>query len=91
MKLENYEVHLPSYSIGNAIYDKIGPVCESYGRTVLIIGGKKALAAALDKIKEAVSHTALEIIGVKLYGNDCTYETVDILRALPLYQSLILI
>ncbi len=66
MKLENYEVHLPSYSIGNAIYDKIGPVCESYGRTVLIIGGKKALAAALDKIKEAVSHTALEIIGVEL-------------------------
>ena len=32
MKLENYEVHLPSYSIGNTIYDKIGPVCESYGR-----------------------------------------------------------
>lgn len=87
MKLENYEVHLPSYSIGNAIYDKIGPACESYGRTVLIIGGKKALAAALDKIKEAVSHTALEIIGVELYGNDCTYETVDILRALPLYSE----
>ena len=40
MKLENYEVHLPSYSIGNTIYDKIGPVCESYGKTVLVIGGK---------------------------------------------------
>ncbi len=23
MKLENYEVHLPSYSIGDHIYDKI--------------------------------------------------------------------
>ena len=45
MKLENYEVHLPSYSIGNAIYDKIGPVCESYGKTVLVIGGKLALDA----------------------------------------------
>ena len=41
MKLENYEVHLPNYSIGDAIYDKIGPVCESYGKTVLVIGGKK--------------------------------------------------
>ena len=40
MKLENYEVHLPNYSIGDAIYDKIGPVCESYGKTVLVIGGK---------------------------------------------------
>ena len=39
MKLENYEVHLPNYSIGDAIYDKIGPVCESYGKTVLVIGG----------------------------------------------------
>lgn len=28
MKLENYEVHLPNYSIGDKIYDKIGPVCE---------------------------------------------------------------
>ena len=36
MKLENYEVHLPSYSIGDHIYDKIGPVCESYGKTVLL-------------------------------------------------------
>ena len=30
MKLENYEVHLPNYSIGETIYDKIGHVCESY-------------------------------------------------------------
>ena len=53
MKLENYEVHLPSYSIGNTIYDKIGPVCESYGKTVLVIGGKLALEAAYDKIRAA--------------------------------------
>ena len=50
MKLENYEVHLPNYSIGDAIYDKIGPVCESYGKTVLVIGGKRALDVAFDKI-----------------------------------------
>ena len=60
MKLENYEVHLPSYSIGNTIYDKIGPVCESYGRKVLVIGGRKALAAAYDKIVSYVEQTNLE-------------------------------
>ena len=49
MKLENYEVHLPNYSIGDRIYDKIGPVCESYGKKVLVIGGKKALDAAYGK------------------------------------------
>ena len=56
MKLENYEVHLPSNSIGSTIYNKIGPVCESYGRTVLVIGGEKALAAAYEKIAAAVAY-----------------------------------
>lgn len=42
MKFENYEVHLPSYSIGERIYDKIGPEgCKSYGKRVFIIGRKK--------------------------------------------------
>ncbi len=87
MKLENYEVHLPNYSIGNTIYDKIGPVCESYGTTVLVIGGQKALAAAFDKIKTAVNNTKLTIIGTELFGSDCTYQTVEHLRSLPVYQE----
>lgn len=87
MKLENYEVHLPNYSIGDKIYDKIGPVCESYGKTVLIIGGKRALEAAEGKIRDYVEKTNLEIIGTKIYGTDCTYATVDKLRELPEYQT----
>ena len=43
MKLENYEVHLPNYSIGDKIYDKIGPVCESYGKKVLVMEEEKHL------------------------------------------------
>ena len=80
MKLENYEVHLPNYSIGDKIYDKIGPVCESYGKKVLVIGGRKALAAAYDKIESYVKQTSLEIIGKEIYGENCTYATVEKLR-----------
>ena len=87
MKLENYEVHLPNYSIGDKIYDKIGSVCESYGKTVLLIGGKKALTAAEEKIRSYVAKTNLTIIGTELYGTDCTYKTVDALRKLPVYQD----
>ena len=87
MKLENYEVHLSSYSIGDKIYEKIGPVCESYGKKVLVIGGRKALAAAYDKIAAYVAQTNLEIIGTEIYGENCTYATVERLRALPLYQE----
>ena len=87
MKLENYEVHLPNYSIGDKIYDKIGPVCESYGRKVLVIGGRKALDAAYNKIRSYVEQTNLEIIGKEIYGENCTYATVEKLRAMPLYQE----
>ena len=87
MQLENYEVHLPSYSIGDKIYEKIGQVCESYGKKVLVIGGRKALAAAYDKIAAYVAQTNLEIIGTEIYGENCTYATVERLRALPLYQE----
>lgn len=74
MKLENYEVHLPSYSIGSTIYNKIGPVCESYGRTVLVIGGEKALAAAYEKIAAAVADTRLTIIGEPSWGRSFCHE-----------------
>ena len=87
MKLENYEVHLPNYSIGDKIYDKIGPVCESYGKKVLIIGSRRALKAAEDKIRAYVAKTNLEIIGTKLYGTDCTYAAVEKLRELPEYEE----
>lgn len=87
MKLENYEVHLPNYSIGSEIYNKIGKVCESYGRKVLVIGGKRALEAALDRIRAEVEKTKLEIIGTELYGSDCTYAAVERLRAMKLYQE----
>ena len=61
MKLENYEVHLPNYSIGDKIYKNIGPVCESYGKKVLVIGGRKALDAAYNKIEAYVKQTKLEM------------------------------
>ena len=62
-------------------------MCESYGKRVLVIGGRKALAAAYDKIAAYVAQTNLEIIGTEIYGENCTYATVERLRALPLYQE----
>ncbi len=87
MKLENYEVHLPNYSIGDKIYKNIGPVCESYGKKVLVIGGRKALDAAYNKIEAYVKQTKLEIIGKVIYGENCTYDTVEHLREMTLYQQ----
>lgn len=87
MRLENYEMHLPSYSIGDKSYSKIVNVCSDYGRTVLMIGGKKALQAAEDKIRRAIEGSSLEVIGVEIYGHDCTYAAVELLRNLDVYQK----
>ena len=87
MKLENYEMHLPSYSIGDKCYSKIVSVCRDYGKKVLIIGGEKAIKAAESKIRKAIEGSTLEIIGVEIYGHDCTYATVKHLRNLEIYHE----
>lgn len=87
MRLENYEMHLPSYSIGDKSYSKIVNVCSDYGRTVLMIGGKKALSAAEEKIRKAIEGSSLEVIGVEIYGHDCTYAAVERLRNMEIYRQ----
>ncbi|MDO4490618.1 MAG: iron-containing alcohol dehydrogenase family protein [Lachnospiraceae bacterium] len=87
MKLENYEMHLPSYSIGSECYNKIPGVCKDYGKKILVIGGEKGIGSAIDKIRAAIAKTELEIIGEEIYGKDCTYKAVERLRALPQYQE----
>lgn len=85
MKLENYELNLPSYSVGTDVYGTIGSICEKYGKNVLVIGGEKALNAAYEKIAASVGGTSLEIIDKVLYGTDCTYETIEKLRNMQCY------
>lgn len=87
MRLENYELHLPSYSVGSKVYGQIGKICRPYGTKVLIIGGKKALHAALEKIKKNIEGTGLEILDCVLYGTDCTYEAVARLKAMACFEK----
>ena len=42
--------YYPNYSIGTDAYSDIPMVCEKYGTKAVIIGGKRALAAAADMI-----------------------------------------
>ena len=85
MRLNNYEMNLPSYSIGEKVYEHIPAICEPYGKKALIIGGEQARKAAEEKIREAISSSSLTIIGSILYGKDCTYQAVEELRKQKLY------
>lgn len=87
MKLENYEMHLPSYSIGSDIYGQIGKLCRPYGEKVLIISGEKSYEAASYKLLQAIQEQNFTVIGHELFGHDCTYENVERLRGLSVYQE----
>lgn len=70
----------PGYTIGTDAYDDIANVCPAFGKKVAIIGGKRALDAAKDKILKAMENTDLEVIGVFWYGGESSRENMDMLR-----------
>lgn len=77
--MDNYSMHLPSYSIGDKVYEKIPAICEQYGTKVVAIGGHKAIAAAKDKIVKACENSNIEILDFIWYGGEASYENVEAL------------
>lgn len=78
--MENYSLHLPSYSIGEDVYQKIGEICAPFGTKAVVIGGEKAMAAAKEKILAAVKTASIEILGFVYYGGEASYENVEALK-----------
>lgn len=87
MKLENYEMHLPSYSIGSDIYGQIKEICSPYGAKVLIISGIKSYEAASPKLLQAMEESGFAMAGHEYFGGDCTYANVERLRSLAVYKE----
>lgn len=73
--------YYPNYSIGTDAYADIPVVCEKYGTNAVIIGGKRALAAAADLIKEALKGSNISITGVFEYGGEASREHIDELNS----------
>lgn len=73
--------YYPDYSIGTDAYADIPMVCEKYGTKAVIIGGKRALAAAADLIKDAVRDSKINITGVFEYGGEACREYIDELNS----------
>lgn len=87
MKLENYEMHLPSYSIGSDVYGQIKEICSPFGTKVLIISGVKSYEASASKLLRAMEESGFTLIGQKYFGGECTYANVEQLRALAVYKE----
>lgn len=71
------------YSAGEDALDSFKEVCAPLGNKVLIIGGKKALGAAGEKIKAALL-PHFKVIDTVLYGDECSkkraYEIAEIYK-----------
>ncbi len=67
----------PGYSIGTDAYEDIRNVCPVYGKKAAVIGGKRALAAAQDKILAAAEAAGLEIIGPFWCGGEASVENIE--------------
>lgn len=65
-----------NYSIGENPYEEVAAVCSMYGSRILLIGGRKALAAGKERLVSAIAGSNLSIVDTILYGHDCTYETI---------------
>lgn len=77
--MKNYSICLPSYSIGNKVYDKIEEICSPFGKTAVCIGGKTAISKVKEKLCESTKNTSVEIVDFIWYGGESSYENVDIL------------
>ena len=72
-------VTLPNYMIGADVFDKAGAVLKKYCKKAVIVGGKKAMAAAADELTAALKKDGVEITGQVRFGGDSTYENVEML------------
>lgn len=69
----------PGYTIGTDAYNDIANVCLPYGKKIAIIGGKKALEAAKNKILDAIKNTELTVTSCLWYGGESSLENVEML------------
>lgn len=65
-------VYFCNYSIGENPYLEIPALCGGIGTRILVVGGEKALAAALPRLTAALNGSSLEIVDTLLFGSDCT-------------------
>ena len=73
--MENYSILVPSYTVGPEAYQKVPEFCKTYGRTAVVIGGEKAMAAAREKLLAATADSDLTILDFVRYGTECTFQT----------------
>lgn len=78
--MENKNVFLPSYSIGENVYTEVTKLCLPYGKKVVFIGGKTALEKASHLVKQELDKAGIEVLDILWYGGEAAFENSDKLK-----------
>ena len=71
---ETRSVFFCNYSVGTEVYRQVPELCRPFGTRALLIGGERAMADGLPKLKAALAGSEPEIIRAVKFGKDCTEE-----------------
>lgn len=74
------QVYLPSYSIGENVYENIPEICADYGKSAVVIGGKISLNEVKEKLITATMNTEIKLLDFIWYGGNATRENIERLK-----------
>lgn len=80
-------VALPNYVIGADAYEKAADILKQYGKTAVIVGGKRATAAGGALLENALKQGGMAVSGRALFTGSSTYENVDALAEIDAVKS----
>lgn len=81
-------IQMSNYTVGNDCFEAIPDALAPYhARTVVLAGGKRALAAAAPGIRRALNNTGIEILDEIVYGTDSTQSAIDALAEHPAFTA----
>lgn len=73
----SHSVFFCNYSVGPRAYEEVSDICAPFGKRILLLGGRRALAAGKGRLAEALAGSALEIVDAQVYGSDCTMTNIQ--------------
>lgn len=81
-------VQMGNYTVGEDCFEAIPEALEAYSaRTVVLVGGTRALAAAAPGIKAALERSTAYVLDTIVYGTDSTQSAIDALVANPAFRD----
>lgn len=81
-------IQMSDYTVGEDCFDAIPAALASYrAKSVVLVGGKRALSAAAPMILKVMDGTDIEVLDTIVYGTDSTESTIAALEANPSFQQ----